>query len=114
MLRWVVAVVLIYDINYPDECSGNILFYRAQVSSAHKDDTKLFIIDGPFFVYNPVQASYYIVHPVLNPATEFIYLDNLQPYTSYQLVMRTANLSTVFLHTDTKYFSTSGRVESHS
>ena len=39
------AVVLIYDINYPDGCSGNILFYRAQVSSAHKDDTKLLIID---------------------------------------------------------------------
>ena len=65
-------------------------------------------------VYNPVQASYYIVHPVLNPATEFVYLDNLQPYTSYQLVMRTSNISTVFLHTDTKYFSTSGTVQSHS
>ena len=59
-------------------------------------------------VYNPVQASYYIVHPILNPATEFVYLDNLQPYTSYQLVMRTANFSSVFLHTDTNYFSTSG------
>ena len=61
-------------------------------------------------VYNPVQANYYIVHPVLNPATEFVYLENLQPYTSYQLVMRTANLSSVFLHTDTNYFSTSGRI----
>ena len=59
-------------------------------------------------VYNPVQASYYIVHPVLNPATEFVYLENLQPFTSYQLVMRTANLSSVFLTTETNYFSTSG------
>ena len=40
------VVVLIYDINYPDGCSGNILFYRAQVSQAHKDDTKPLIIDG--------------------------------------------------------------------
>ena len=64
-------------------------------------------------VYNPVQANYYIVRPVLNPATEFVYLENLQPFTSYQLVMRTANLSGVFLHTDTNYFSTSG-TDSHS
>ena len=60
-------------------------------------------------VYSPVTVSYYIVHPILNPATEFVYLENLQPFTSYQLVMRTANMSGLYLHTDTVYFSTSGK-----
>ena len=59
-------------------------------------------------VYSPVQVSYYIVHPILNPATEFVLLENLQPFTSYQLRMRSSNMTSLYLQTDTVYFSTSG------
>ena len=62
-------------------------------------------------VYSPVQVSYYIVHPILNPATEFVLLENLQPYTSYQLRIRSSNLTSLYLQTDTVYFSTSGKWE---
>ena len=52
--------------------------------------------------------SYYIVLPIVNPAAESAMLENLLPFTSYQLVIKTANITKTFLQTDTIYFSTSG------
>ena len=93
-------------------------------------------------VYSPLQArrvhtsqyrhrnqrccSYYIVHPIVNPAAEFVYLEDLQVYTgtelqvachhcavqavtAYQLRLRTANYSKFYLQSETVYFSTAGR-----
>ena len=54
--------------------------------------------------------SYYIVQPIPNPAAESAMLENLLPFTSYQLVIRTTNTSETLLQTDTIYFSTSGDV----
>ena len=53
--------------------------------------------------------SYYIVLPITNPAAESAMLENLLPFTSYQLVIRTTNTSKLFLQTETIYFSTSGK-----
>ena len=47
-------MISIILIDAPETFCSIVL--TAQVSSAHKDDTKLLIIDGPFFVYNPVQG----------------------------------------------------------
>jgi len=58
-------------------------------------------------IYSPVVASYYVVHPIVNPASEFVILENLQPRTNYQLMMRTANKTNFYLQTDIVYFSTS-------
>ena len=54
-------------------------------------------------VYSPLQArrvhtsqyrhrnqrccSYYIVHPIVNPAAEFVYLEDLQVYTGTELLL---------------------------
>ena len=45
---------------------------------------------------------------ITNPAAESAMLDNLLPFTSYQLVIRTTNTTETFMQTDTIYFSTSG------
>ena len=36
-------------------------------------------------------SSYFIVQPVLNPVSEFYVLENLLPFTEYELVVRTIN-----------------------
>ena len=62
-------------------------------------------------IWDTIQIfSYFIVLPIVNPATESAMLENLLPYTSYQLVIRTTNTSKSFLQTDTIYFSTSGKI----
>ena len=59
-------------------------------------------------------CSYYIVLPITNPAAETAMLENLLPFTSYQLVIRTTNTSKLFLQTETIYFSTSGKEYQHN
>lgn len=62
---------------------------------------------GVEIVFGPVGVSYYIVQPVLNPLTTSAMLENLVPFTSYQLVVRTPISSANILKTNTVYFNTS-------
>lgn len=65
-------------------------------------------------VYSPAGASYFIVQPVLNPVSQFQLLENLLPFTEYQLVVRTINSSfnidnvneNIFKHSSALYFNT--------
>jgi len=63
---------------------------------------------GPVeIVFGPLGVSYYIVHPVVNPLTTSTTLENLLPFTSYQLLVRSTTLSSTILQSDTVYFNTS-------
>ena len=53
--------------------------------------------------------SYYIVQPVTNPVASSTVLENLLPFTSYQLVIRTSNATKNYFQTDTICFATSGK-----
>lgn len=58
-------------------------------------------------VYSPVETSYYIVMPIANPISSFVTLENLQPFTQYQLIIRTTNYSNNYFQSEALRFSTS-------
>ena len=80
-------------------------------------DRGLEIVFGPVGVrwdilacslYNIFIFSYYVVQPIQNPLTSSVTLENILPFTPYQLVMRTTISSEARLQADTVYFTTSG------
>jgi len=58
-------------------------------------------------VYSPAQSSYYIVHPIFNPAATSTMLENLLPFTQYHLIIRTSNTTNHYFQTETIHFTTS-------
>lgn len=73
-------------------------------------------------VYSPAGASYFIVQPVLNPVTDFCILENLLPFTEYELVVRTINNTldmtmvdrNTFKQSPIMHFSTAVVTDGHS